>query len=154
MPRVMTWWKKTSNQMLLAMALGIILGSVFGKRMAAYRPFGDLFIVLLQMAAIPLIFFNVVTAIAKLPDFGTMRRMGIIAMAYYIITMACAGAIGIFVMSSLDVGAGFTLEGVQAPERGTMPSWTQVLLNMFPNNAVAAFAEGELLQEKPPKEIK
>lgn len=142
----MTWWKKTSNQMLAGMALGIALGLIFGKRMVPFRPAGDLFVVLLQMAAIPLIFFNVVTAIARLPDFRTMRRMSILTMSYYTITMACAAAIGIFVMSTLGVGTGFSLRGATAPEAVTAPTWPQVILNMFPRNAVAAFSAGRLLQ--------
>ena len=57
------WWKKTTNQMLAGLAVGTALGFVFGERMEAFRLLGDLFITLLQMAAIPLIFFNVITAI-------------------------------------------------------------------------------------------
>jgi Na+/H+-dicarboxylate symporter len=114
--------------------------------MAAFRPVGDLFITLLQMAAIPLIFFNVITAIAKLPDFVIMRRIGAMIMAYYIITMACAAVIGMTVMSLFKVGAGFQLKGVRAPDASAMPAWSQVILEMFPRNAVAAFSNGKLLQ--------
>ena len=81
--------------MLAGLLAGTILGLIFGEKMAAFRLLGDLFITLLQMAAIPLIFCNVITAIARLPDFTTMRRIGVMIMAYYIITMACAAAIDV-----------------------------------------------------------
>jgi Na+/H+-dicarboxylate symporter len=142
----MTRWKKTSNQMLVGMAAGTLLGLVFGPRMVQFKPLGDLFVILLQMSAMPLIFFNIVTAIARLPDLRTMRRMSLLTIGYYTVTMACAAAIGIFVMSVLRVGTGFTLHGVKSPEAGTMLSWPQVILNMFPNNVVNAFAGGRLLQ--------
>jgi Na+/H+-dicarboxylate symporter len=132
--------------MFAGLLVGTALGLIFGERMAAFRLLGDLFITLLQMAAIPLIFFNVITAIAKLPDFTTMRRIGAMIMAYYIITMACAAAIGMAVMSALKIGTGFRLEGVKAPETSAMPGWSQVILEMFPRNAVAAFSNGRLLQ--------
>src|SRR5206468_2213518 len=83
----MPWWARTTNQMLAGLLLGTVLGLIFGSEMAAFSPAGDLFITLLQMAAIPLVFFNVITAIAKLPDFITMRRIGAMIMAYYIITI-------------------------------------------------------------------
>ena len=132
--------------MLAGLLAGTILGLIFGEKMAAFRLLGDLFITLLQMAAIPLIFFNVITAIARLPDFTTMRRIGVMIMAYYIITMACAAAIGMTVMSVLKIGSGFRLDGVKAPEANAMPGWSQVILDMFPRNAVAAFSNGKLLQ--------
>src|SRR5207244_10877880 len=124
--------------MLAGLLAGTILGLIFGEKMAAFRLLGDLFITLLQMAAIPLIFFNVITAIAKLPDFTTMRRIGAMIMAYYIITMVCAAAIGMAVMSLFKVGAGFRLDGVDAPQATAMPGWSQVILDMFPRNAMAA----------------
>lgn len=132
--------------MLAGLLLGIGLGVLFGPKMAPFKPLGDLFIVLLQMAAIPLVFFNVVTAIAKLPDFRAMRRIGATIMAYYVGTMICAAVIGLAVMSWFNVGAGFQLQGATAAEAGVMPTWTDVILNMFPRNVVAAFAEGKLLQ--------
>ena len=64
----MPWWMKTTNHMLAGLLLGTLLGLAFGSNMAAFSPVGDVFITLLQMVAIPLIFFNVITAIAKLPD--------------------------------------------------------------------------------------
>ena len=142
----MPWWARTTNQMLAGLLLGTVLGLIFGGEMAAFSPAGDLFITLLQMAAIPLIFFNVITAIAKLPDFISMRRIGAMIMAYYIMTMVSAAAIGMAVMSLFKVGAGFRLEGVNAPQATAMPGWSQVILDMFPRNAVAAFANGKLLQ--------
>ena len=136
----------TTNRMLAGLLLGTALGLIFGERMTAFRVLGDLFITLLQMAAIPLIFFNIITAVAKLPDFVIMRRIGAMIMAYYIITMACAAAIGVTVMSLFKVGVGFRLGNVKAPEANAMPGWSQVILDMFPRNAVAAFSNGKLLQ--------
>ncbi len=138
--------RNPTNQMLAGLLLGTALGLILGERMTAFRVLGDLFITLLQMAAIPLIFFNIITAVAKLPDFAIMRRIGVMIMAYYIITMACAAAIGVTVMSLFKVGVGFQLGNVKAPEANAMPGWSQVILDMFPRNAVAAFSNGKLLQ--------
>jgi Na+/H+-dicarboxylate symporter len=132
--------------MLAGLLVGTILGLIFGERMIAFRVLGDLFITLLQMAAIPLIFFNIITAVAKLPDFVIMRRIGAMIMGYYLITMACAAAIGVTVMSLLKVGVGFRLGNVKALEANAVPGWSQVILDMFPRNAVAAFSNGKLLQ--------
>jgi Na+/H+-dicarboxylate symporter len=139
--------KQTStNQMLAGLLVGTVLGLIFGEKMTQFRILGDVFITLLQMAAFPLIFFNIITAVAKLPDFAVMRRIGTMIMAYYIITMACAAAIGVTVMSLLKVGTGFRLANVKAPEANAMPGWSQVILDMLPRNAVASFSNGKLLQ--------
>src|ERR1043165_10112228 len=98
--------------------------------MTAFRGLGDLFITLLQVAAIPLIFFNIITAVAKLPDLSIMRRIGAMIMGYYIITMACAAAIGVTVMSLLKVGAGFRLGNVKTPEPNAMPTLSPGIFDM------------------------
>src|SRR6266700_4221654 len=95
----MPWWARTTNQMLAGLLLGTVLGLIFGGEMAAFSPAGDLFITLLQMAAIPLIFFNVITAIAKLPDFITMRRIGAM-----IILVMRYGPIGVMFLMASSVG--------------------------------------------------
>ncbi len=64
-------------KILIFMGIGIVAGLVFGERAVIVKPLGDLFIRLLLMAAIPLVFFNLLAAISNLSDVGLLGRLGI-----------------------------------------------------------------------------
>ncbi len=59
-------------RILIFMILGIAAGILFGERALVVEPLGDLFIRLLMMAAIPLVFFNLVAGLTSLSDIGVL----------------------------------------------------------------------------------
>lgn len=75
-------------KILIWMGIGVIGGIVFGERALIVQPVGDLFIHLLLMAAIPLVFFNLIAGITSLSDVRVLGRYGMRTLLYYFATTA------------------------------------------------------------------
>jgi Na+/H+-dicarboxylate symporter len=134
------------TQILLGMVVGSILGAVFGERISVVEPLGDLFIRLLVLAAIPLVFFNLLAGLTALTDVRTFGRLAGKIMGYYVITDVVALCLGLGAMAVLRPGVGMQLTEQVDTAVGTVPSVPDVLLGMIPTNAFAAFSEGNVVQ--------
>ena len=128
------------------MVVGSVLGSVLGERVEVLQPLGDLFIRLLVLAAIPLVFFNLLAGLTALADVRTFGRLAGKIMSYYVVTDLIALSLGAGAMLLLRPGVGMELtEQVDGPV-GQVPSVAEVLLGMVPTNVSQAFAQGNVVQ--------
>lgn len=95
--------------------LGIFLGLLFGVIMLQFpagegfvrdwiKPFGDIFINLLKLIAIPLIITSLIKGIADLKDVGNLGKMGGITFSLYILTSIMAVAVGLFLVNTFEPG--------------------------------------------------
>jgi Na+/H+-dicarboxylate symporter len=128
------------------MIVGSALGALAGERIAVVQPIGDLFIRLLILAAIPLVFFNLLAGLTALSDVRTFGRLAGKIMSYYVVTDLVALSLGMGAMAILRPGVGMELtERVQGTV-GAVPSIGDVLLGMVPTNIFQAFAAGNVVQ--------
>lgn len=134
------------GKILLFMVVGVIAGIVAPTTSQRLAPLGDLFIRLLMMAAIPLVFFNLLAGIASLSDIRTLGRLGGKIMGWYLFTTAVALSLGLVVMNLVRPGQGITLEGEVNQQFGEVPGVTDILLDLVPSNIFAAFSEGKVAQ--------
>ena len=143
-----TWYRSRSigTQIFIGMAIGAVVGLWLGPQAASIKPIGDVFIRLLVMAAIPLIFFTLMSGLTTIREAGFVGRLTGRILVYYLITSVLAFGIAIFVMEMIQPGAGFQLKGQVKGEIGQMPSLSTVILGIFPNNIAEAFAKGNVTQ--------
>ena len=76
--------------------IGLILGTIYAFFAVKFgwnkftldyiNPFGDIFINLLKMIAVPLVLFSVISGIISLKDVTKLGRMGAKTLAIYLIT--------------------------------------------------------------------
>ena len=107
----MKWYRKLHWQIIL----GMILGLIYGIAAAKYQwvgfatnwvvPFGDIFMNLLKLIAVPLVLTSLVAGVASLSDFKKLSRMGTKTIGLYIATTAVAVTIGLLVVNVLQPGA-------------------------------------------------
>ncbi|MEO1245256.1 MAG: dicarboxylate/amino acid:cation symporter [Pseudomonadota bacterium] len=135
-----------STKILVWMIAGVITGLVLGDKATVLRPAGDLLMRLLLMAAIPLIFFNLIAGVSGIKDKGALGRLGIRSLFYYLTTTLVALLIGVVVASRLQPGSGMQLSDPVNASIGESPGLAQVLLDMVPSNMLAAFGEGNVVQ--------
>ena len=135
-----------ANRILLWMFAGAVAGLVFGKDALVVKPLGDLFLQLLIMAAIPLVFLNLLAGITSLGSLKDLGKIGGKIMLWYIFSLLIASILGILVMSISGAGKGMTFTGAITPGIGEMPSFSDILLGMVPSNIFKSFAEGNLIQ--------
>ena len=134
------------SQILIGMAIGSMVGGIFGDAAAIGEPVGDLFIRLLVLAAVPLVFFNLLAGLTVLSDVKTFGRLAGKTMTYYVTTDVAALLLGLGAMAVLRPGIGIQFTGSVDGPVGTVPSIAEVLLGMIPRNAFEAFVEGNVVQ--------
>lgn len=134
------------TQILIGMVLGSFLGAVLGDRVTVIQPVGDLFIRLLVLAAIPLVFFNLLAGLTALSDVRTFGRLATKIMSYYVVTDLVGLSLGLAAVALLRPGVGMQLTEQVEGTVGAVPSIGDVLLGMVPSNVFRAFADGNVVQ--------
>ena len=134
------------TQILIGMVVGSALGAVFGESVTIVQPLGDLFIRLLVLAAVPLIFFNLLAGLTTLSDVRTFGRLAAKTMSYFVMTDLIALSLGMGAMLVLKPGVGMQLTEEVGETVGEVPAIADVLLGMVPTNIFEAFAAGNVVQ--------
>jgi aerobic C4-dicarboxylate transport protein len=142
-------------QVLIAIALGILVGAIWPKVGVELKPLGDAFIKLIKLVIAPVIFLTVAGGIARMGDIKAFGRVGVKALIYFEVVSTLALVVGLAVGHILHPGAGFNIDPATLDPRiaagylekahhgeGLVP----YLLHLIPETFVGAFAEGNLLQ--------
>src|SRR5262245_32475936 len=77
------WYSILYIQVLIAIAIGILLGHFFPDTGKAMKPLGDGFIQLIKMMIAPVIFCTVVHGIASMQDLKKVGRIGVKTLFYF-----------------------------------------------------------------------
>jgi len=144
-------WKNLGFQIVVAMVLGAAVGFLFPSFATDLKILGDIFLRLIKTAVAPLVFLCVTVGIVSAGDFKRVGKVGLVAMLYFEIVSTLALAFGLLAGNLLGIGEGIaastTGAGVKPPVASGQPHSTMdFILNVFPDNFIAAFAKGELLQ--------
>jgi aerobic C4-dicarboxylate transport protein len=139
-------------RVLLAIALGALLGALAPEWGRAMKPLGDTFVKLVKMVIGPVIFLTIVLGIANVADIKKVGKVGGKAFLYFEVVTTFALAIGLLVVNVTKPGAGID---VSALAGGDVSRYTaqakelsviEFLTHIVPASPVQAFAEGEILQ--------
>ncbi|UAL13110.1 dicarboxylate/amino acid:cation symporter [Caulobacter segnis] len=142
-------------QVLIAIALGILVGALWPKVGVAVKPLGDGFIKLIKLVIAPVIFCTVAGGIARMGDIKAFGRVGVKALLYFEVVSTLALILGLVVGRTLRPGDGFNIDPrtldpaiaagyVEKAKHGE--GLVPYLLHLIPDTFVGAFAEGNLLQ--------
>jgi aerobic C4-dicarboxylate transport protein len=141
-------------QVLVAVALGILIGRLTPDFGASLKPLGDAFVKLVKMVIAPIIFCTIVHGIASMRDLRKLGRVGVRTLLYFEVVSTLALFIGLVVVNVMKPGVGFNVD-VQALDQTIGQSYAQkahatgvvaFLLNIIPVTLFDAFATGDLLQ--------
>ncbi|MCG8462156.1 MAG: dicarboxylate/amino acid:cation symporter [Holophagales bacterium] len=143
------WFKQLHWQILIAMALGILVGHFGGEAVVpVFGWLGSLFVKLLRMIIVPLVLTSIVTGVASVGGGRTLGRLFGKTLGYYVLTSALAAITGLLVVNLIKPGEGADLvsaESQKIPELATPGSPVELLLDIVPTNVVAAAAEADML---------
>lgn len=144
---MMKKWFETAlwKRILLALVLGIIVGSIWGEGAVSIKWIGDLFVRLISMVVVPLVFFTLVSGIIAMGDPQKLGSLGVKTLALYMITTMLAIAIGLVLAVLLQPGVGVDLSGAVPQVLQEPVPLTQQMMNIVPRNPVAALANGDML---------
>ncbi|MDO9141997.1 MAG: dicarboxylate/amino acid:cation symporter [Methylobacter sp.] len=153
--------KKTSisSKILIAMMLGLLLGSVvnvFFSEVAWLQSYlvdglfyvvGAAFVNALKMLVVPLVIFSLICGVCGIGDVSVLGRIGVKAFALYVLTTGMAIVLALLIAIIVAPGQGFErVASVNAFIPPPAPPLTDVLANIVPSNPIHAFAEGNMLQ--------
>jgi aerobic C4-dicarboxylate transport protein len=153
MPARAPWYKLLYVQVLVAIALGVLVGWLFPH--FAQNPWikalGDGFVKLIRMVIAPIIFCTVVSGIAHISEVSKIGRVAVKALVYFEVLSTLALGLGLLIANVLRPGAGFTGSGNAEAVAGYAKKASELravdfVLHIIPNNVFGAFAEGDILQ--------
>lgn len=141
-------------QVLIAIALGVLLGHYHPELGEQMKPLGDGFIKLIKMIIAPIIFLTVVHGIASMTNLKAVGSVGIKALIYFEVVTTFALIIGLVVANVLRPGEGMNvdLSGVDTTAvadyvaKAEKQSTIEFLLDVIPKSVVGAFVDGNILQ--------
>lgn len=148
------WYAVLYVQVLVAIAIGVLIGRFFPKAGIALKPLGDGFVALIRMMIAPVIFCVIVQGIASMSDLKKVGKVGVKALIYFEVVSTLALIVGIVVAVILHPGAGLNIDPAtldpkaasvyvgRAKETGIIP----FLLGFIPRTFVDALAGGEVPQ--------
>ena len=138
-------------QVLIAIAIGILIGHFYPDTGKALKPLGDGFISLIKMMIAPVIFCTVVHGISSM---GDLKRVGLKALLYFEIVSTIALIIGLVVGELIQPGSGFNIDPATLDTKAVATYVTKAkedgivahLMAIIPNSFIGALANGDLLQ--------
>jgi aerobic C4-dicarboxylate transport protein len=141
-------------QVLIAIALGALIGHFAPDAGVALKPLGDGFIRLIKMLIAPIIFCTVVLGIAGMDNLRHVGRVGLYAIGYFEVVTTVALIVGLVIVNVVAPGSGMhvdpaTLDATRLASyvgQAQKQSVVDFLLNVIPTSMFDAFARGEILQ--------
>lgn len=153
-------------KVLIALGAGVATGIVIGPGTGLLAPQtgavvgdwlafpGRIFLVTIQMIVVPLVFASIVRGLAGGQELSEIRRLGLWATGFFLISTAIAAGTGIQLALWIEPGGYLTglgttelptstLEATAPPSLQQLPN---VLVDLLPDNPLSAMVNGEMLQ--------
>ena len=140
------WFEiKLWKRIVLALILGVIVGSVLGESAAEIKWIGDVFIKLIRMIVVPLIFVTLISGVVSMGSPQKLASIGLKAMGLFTTTTAIAITIGLTLAAVIRPGVGVSITGGQPQVLAEAMPLGERMMNIIPTNPVAALASGDIL---------
>jgi Na+/H+-dicarboxylate symporter len=152
--------------MVLGILFGFIMNSILGGKGFVtdwIAPFGEIFINLLKLIAVPLILASLIKGISDLKEISKIKTMGLRTIIIYVGTTLIAIIIGLTIVNTVKPGIGMseaTIEKIKlkyendagvkdklveaTAQQSTGP--LQPLIDIFPTNIIKSLGEAKMLQ--------
>ncbi len=141
-------------QVMIGIALGVVIGTLFPHTAVILKPLGDGFIKLIRMTLAPIIFATVVVGIARMGDIREVGRVGAKALIYFEVVSTVALLFGLVAVNVLHPGSGMNVDAAKLDPTSitsytATPQQTGVvafLLGLIPSSVGEPFVTGNILQ--------
>ena len=136
---------------IVAVALGILVGLVFPDFAVDLKPLGEGFVSLITMMIQPVIFCTIIIGVGSVASAARVGKVGGLALGYFLAMSTVALTIGLVVGNIIKPGEGLDLDdaaksaGQAAAEEGH-GSTTEFLLGIIPDSLFSSLTSGEVLQ--------
>ncbi|OIK19994.1 glutamate-aspartate/proton symporter GltP [Bacillus amyloliquefaciens] len=139
-------------QILIALAIGALIGHFFPDFGMALRPVGDGFIRLIKMIVVPIVFSTIVIGAAGSGSMKKMGSLGIKTIIWFEVITTLVLGLGLLLANVLKPGVGLNLSHLAKKDIHELSGYTekvvdlkQMLLDIIPVNIIDVMAKNDLL---------
>jgi aerobic C4-dicarboxylate transport protein len=147
-------------QVIIGIILGIIAGFIIHDLPAdqnagwvkTAKLISDTFINMIRMMIVPIIFFTIILGIVGAGNMKKVGRVGGKAIIYFEVVTTVALIIGLLVANFIQPGQNIDPKHIPPADISKYTSgavnwdWGQFISNIVPDNIIAAFAKGDIIQ--------
>lgn len=139
-------------KIIIALVLGTITGLCIhegwlpAELADILAPIGTIFLNLISMIIVLLVLSSMTVGITSIHDPQKLGRVGLTSIFLYAVTTLIAIAIGIIFAEIFQPGKALNFQTTKEITITTPPTFTEMILSIFPTNPIAAMVEGNVLQ--------
>ncbi|WGD79168.2 glutamate-aspartate/proton symporter GltP [Bacillus subtilis] len=144
--------KLIAFQILIALAVGAVIGHFFPDFGMALRPVGDGFIRLIKMIVVPIVFSTIVIGAAGSGSMKKMSSLGIKTIIWFEVITTLVLGLGLLLANVLKPGVGLDLSHLAKKDIHELSGYTdkvvdfkQMILDIIPTNIIDVMARNDLL---------
>jgi len=146
-------YRRLYVQVLVAVALGAMLGYAYPDASAHLKPFGDAFIRAIKVVVAPIVFTTIAVGIAGIGDIRRVANVGVKALIYFEVASTLALVVGMVVGNLWQVGTGLNADPAAFDPRAVEAyakvaknvTLSDFLLSIIPTSFVEPFVKGEIM---------
>lgn len=141
---------------IIAMAIGIVVGIIMGPEASMFKPLGDLFIQLIKMLVVPLVLVSIISGAAALGETKSAGLIGGLSIGYMIVTTVISIVVALMLGAIFQPGINLEADGIAAISEASetvadsaapaAAGFWETVIGMIPENPIAALATGNILQ--------
>lgn len=143
-----------ASWIILALIVGSLLGwgLIYVPGGAAFatkfiKPIGTIFVNLFKFIVVPIVLFSMVCGMISMKDIKKVGSIGWKTLVYYICTTIVALIIGLLLANLFKGGfPQLSTEGLGTWDKATSADFMTTLVDIFPSNIIAPFANSSMLQ--------
>jgi Na+/H+-dicarboxylate symporter len=134
-------------QIIVALVAGGFFGYFFNDKVIYTNWAGEIFLRSLNMIIVPLILCSITTGVASVGSGGSLGRLGLKTMGFYILSTLVAIVTGFVLVTTIKPGVGAEL-GFKVPVEDisvASDSFGTTLIKIVPSNIFEALMQGQML---------
>jgi aerobic C4-dicarboxylate transport protein len=147
------FYRKLYVQVLIAVALGAIIGYADPSLSLSLKPYGDAFVRAIRVVVAPIIFTTIAVGIAKMGDIRHVAKVGVKALIYFEVASTLALVIGMTVGNFWKVGVGLNADPAAFDPKAVETyaklakdvTMSDFFLSMIPTSFVEPFVKGDIM---------
>jgi uncharacterized protein len=134
-----------SARVIIATALGIIMGVVFKGHTTFIAAFGEIWSNAIGAIVVPLLLFSVIASITNLGSSLRLKNIGAKTVVFLLLNTLAASLITLGLALAFGVGKGFNVAMPQHYQAKQVPAVLDTIVGLFPSNLIANWAANQVV---------
>lgn len=122
---------KQGYAILIGVAIGAIIGWIFGEKATILKPIGTIYLNLMYCTLVPLVFFSISSSVSNLKSPKLLGKMLTSVFGVFIFTGLVAALIMITLVNTFSYASGIVVDSFEAATSSASFSLSDQLVNMF-----------------------